>query len=268
VVHPVSREFATVDADGILSLGPDRRRCAAARRGDPFLSRGFVRRLCEGSPVSDRDGDALAHAPLAEQVRALEAMVRGNPVARALMDRLPELGLPAWYLGAGGVAQTVWNHLHGFPATHGISDYDVVYFDPGDLSESGEAAVEARVVSLLGDDVAKLDVTNEARVHVWYERRFGRPLAPYRSVEHAIATWPTTATSIGIRTQAGEVAVCAPFGLADLFSMTVRANTALIDHPVYDAKATRWRGVWPRLTVLPWPEPREERCQGPADAAC
>jgi uncharacterized protein (DUF849 family) len=32
---------------------------------------------------------------------------------------LPELGRASWYLGAGAVAQTVRNHLHGFAATHG-----------------------------------------------------------------------------------------------------------------------------------------------------
>jgi uncharacterized protein DUF6058/nucleotidyltransferase-like protein len=63
--------------------------------------------------VIDRDGDALAHAPLARQVEALEAIVRTNAVACRALDRLPRLGLPSWYLGAGGITQTVWNHLHG-----------------------------------------------------------------------------------------------------------------------------------------------------------
>ena len=203
--------------------------------------------------VLDRDGEALAHAPLARQVNALETIVSSNPVASVLVERLPELGLPSWYLGAGAVAHTVWNHLHSFPPAHAINDYDVVYFDPDDLTESREADIQAQITSLLGEHRAKVDATNEARVHVWYERRFARPLTPYRSVEHAIATWPTTATSVGVRRQGRHVAVCAPFGLADLFSMTVRANTTLIDRAVYESKATRWRNVWPQLTVLPWP---------------
>jgi hypothetical protein len=203
--------------------------------------------------VLDRDADALAHAPLARQVKALETIVSGNPVVSVLLERLPELGLPSWYLGAGGVAHTVWNHLHGFAPTHGINDYDVVYFDPEDLTESREADIQAQITSLLGEQRAKVDATNQARVHVWYERRFGRPLTPYRSVEQAIATWPTTATSIGIRRQRRDVVVCAPFGLADLFSMTVRANTTLIDRAIYERKTTRWRTVWPQLIVLPWP---------------
>ena len=175
-----------------------------------------------------------------------------NPVVCRALDRLPRLWLPSWYLGAGGITQTVWNHLHGLDPTHGIRDYDVVFHDPADLTEATERRIEADVTALVGGDV-RLDVTNEARVHLSYERRFGRPLAPYRSAEHAISTWPTTASSVGVRADGGDFVVCAPFGLADLYAMVVRANTALVDRSVYEAKAERWRREWPQLTVLPWP---------------
>lgn len=201
-----------------------------------------------------RDGDSWAHSPLASQIEALESIVRTNEVVCCLLERLPALGLPGWYLGAGGVAQTVWNHLHGFTATRGITDYDVVYYDRDDLREEGEQRLEARATQLLARRDVKLDLTNEARVHLWYEQRFGRALSQYRSVEHAIATWPTTATSVGVRSDKSEFLVCAPFGLADLFAMVVRPNTTLIPRPVYEAKAARWRRCWPRLTILPWPE--------------
>lgn len=179
--------------------------------------------------------------------------MRSNRIADALLDLLPGLGLPSWYVGAGCVAQTAWNHLHGFSPEHGIKDYDIIYFDPEHLTEASERAVEAQVNALVGDGEAKLDLTNEARVHTWYQRRFGHPLAPYRSAEHAIATWPTTATSVGVRTEGAEFVVCAPFGLADLFAMVVRPNTTLVDRAVYEAKAERWRRLWPDLTLLPWP---------------
>jgi uncharacterized protein len=203
--------------------------------------------------VVDRDADRLAHPPLANQVQALEWIVRSNPVVADVLDQLPALNLGSWYIGAGGVAGTVWNHLHGFAPTHGIRDYDIVYFDAEDLSERSEKAVEAQVTQLLGANGAAVDVTNEARVHTWYEQRFGRPLRPYRSVEHAIATWPSTASSIGVRRDGGEFVVCAPFGLADLFAMVVRANTTLVAEPAYRAKAERWCRTWPQVTALPWP---------------
>jgi hypothetical protein len=207
--------------------------------------------------VAHPDADRLAHAPLAQQVAALEAIVRSNPVVCRLLDELPALGLPSWYLGAGGLTQTVWNHLHGFAPDEGIGDYDIVYFDGEDLSQSAERAVEAEVTALAAAGGAKIDVTNEARVHCWYEHRFGRRLQPYRSTEHAIATWPATATSVGVRTDGDDFTVCAPYGLADLFAMVVRPNTALIPRSVYEAKVDRWQRIWRQLTILPWPaEPR------------
>jgi hypothetical protein len=94
--------------------------------------------------------------------------------------------------------------------------------------------VQAQVTQLLDANGAVYDVTNEARVHTWHEQRFGRPLSPYRSVEHAIATWPTTATRIGVRRDGG-------------------ANATLVDEPVYRAKAERWCRTWPQVTAFPWP---------------
>ncbi len=179
----------------------------------------------------------------------LGRLLRANPVASAVLLRATELDLPDWYLGAGSVAQTVWNHLHAFPPGHGIEDYDLVYFDPRDLTEAGERAAADRFRDL----AAPVDVKNEARVHLWCADRFGTPIPPYRSAEDALATWPTTATSVGVRRDRdGTFRVCAPFGLADLFGMVVRPNRALVTRAVYEDKARRWAAVWPRLTIVPW----------------
>jgi hypothetical protein len=196
--------------------------------------------------------ETLAYAPINRQVVALERCLRSSPVVCRLLDTLPTLQLPSWYIGAGAVAQTVWNHLHGFPPSHGLKDYDVVYFDPDDLTADGEQAVEANVAELL-DSAVTVDVKNEARAHIWYQRRFGQPLMPYRSTEHAIATWPSTATSVGVRTAGDSLDVYAPYGLSDLFGLLVRPNTMLVTRQVYQEKAERWRHVWPLLTVLSWP---------------
>ena len=45
-------------------------------------------------------------------------------------ERLPSLGIPDAWLVSGGLFQSVWNHVTGRPATHGIRDDDVFYFDP------------------------------------------------------------------------------------------------------------------------------------------
>lgn len=47
-----------------------------------------------------------------------------------------------WYLGAGCIAQTVWNFFHDFEPTIGIgiADYDLVYHDASDLSLEAQGA--------------------------------------------------------------------------------------------------------------------------------
>jgi uncharacterized protein len=202
------------------------------------------------SPLQSADGTRLADAPTHEQTDALERALRCNPNVLAIMVWAREFDLPCWYLGAGAIAQTVWNQLHGFDPAHGIKDYDLVFFDSHDLSEENEDRIEASVRRDLGVNV---DVKNEARVHLWYHTLFGRTIPQYQSTEHAISTWPTTASSVGVRYEEKRFIVCAPFGLRDLFSMTVRANPTLVDRRVYEAKAARWSGIWPRLSVLPWP---------------
>lgn len=197
----------------------------------------------------------LADAPIQDQISALEAAVRRNPHAVAIMEWARGSELPSWYLGAGAIAQTVWNQFHEFDPTYGIKDYDLVFFDSRDLSAKREQDLEAAIERDLGGLGVSIDVKNEARVHLWYHTAFGRRIPPYRSTEHAIGTWPTTASSVGVRYDDERFIVCAPFGLRDLFAMTVRANPTLIDKGVYEAKTARWSKNWPRLVVLPWPGP-------------
>src|SRR4051812_38249908 len=166
----------------------------------------------------------------------LKAMLDRNEVAQAVINLAAELALPSWYLGAGAVAQTVWNGLHGYHPAAGIKDYDLVYFDPGDLSADTERKVAEEVADRLSPLGTTADVKNQARLHLWYEQRFGRRIDPYRSAEEAIATWPTTASSVGVRSDGRNFIAYAPFGLADLFGMVVRPNKVLVTKGVYEEK--------------------------------
>lgn len=182
----------------------------------------------------------------------LETILRSNPVCAAILDGAGALGLPDWYLGAGAVAQTVWNTAHGRDPRADIADYDLVYFDGDDLSEDAEVVAENAACSAFGHFGARFDVTNEARVHQWYEAKFGVGLLPYESAQAAISTWPTTATSIGVTRRESGFAVFAPFGTDDLRALVVRPNKTLVTRQVYEAKVARWSAIWPRLTIIPW----------------
>ncbi len=188
-----------------------------------------------------------------EETERLRTVLERNCVVKQILRRTPKLRMPNWYLGAGCVAQTVWNVFHEYDPARNIQDYDLVYFDSTNLTEEGEEGYAQKVLSTLGDLGVTIDVKNQARVHLWYEREFGYPIAPYVSVEDAIGSWPTTATSVGIRYEEnGKFVVWAPFGLSDLFSMIVRPNKKQVNREVYNKKAERWLMAWPKLIVVAW----------------
>lgn len=48
--------------------------------------------------------------------------------------------------------------------------------------------------------------------------------------------------------------VCAPYGLNDLFSMTIRPIKKQFTEVKDQLKTTKWKGKWSQLNVLPWHE--------------
>jgi uncharacterized protein len=184
----------------------------------------------------------------------LHVSLHQNQCIADILERFDEIALPDAWLVAGCIAQTIWNLACGQPAELGIKDVDLIYFDDQDLSLGAEAGHERRLRDLFGHLAIKLDVKNEARVHLWYQQRFGYAIERYRSSADAIATFPTTATAVGVSRIHGEFECCAPFGLVDLFGLVVRPNKRQITWSIYEAKVERWRFIWPSLTILPWDE--------------
>lgn len=100
-------------------------------------------------------------------VDRMMAYLRGSPVLWECLERLAGLGLPDCCLGAGCVAQTVWNAAHDKPPDADISDFDVVYFD----AAIGVRLVQGRpqVVAPYGiDDLLSL-VVRASRVQITAE---------------------------------------------------------------------------------------------------
>ena len=202
---------------------------------------------------------------LEDEVDKLKHFLAKNPKLMSALVIAPHLKMKNWYLGAGCIAQTVWNILHGFSPESNVKDYDLVYFDDSDLSYEAENMFIEQGASLFKGLNVKVEIRNEARVHLWYKDRFGKPLSfldssgnvsgTYKSVEDAISAWPTTATSIGVRLGAyGKFEVYAPFGLNDLLGMIVRPNKRGVPREVYIEKVQSWTKHWPNLRVVPWEE--------------
>ncbi len=188
---------------------------------------------------------------LQAQIEYLETVLLKNNTIAEVLKIVPELSLPDWYIGAGAIAQTIWNELHGYPLEHGIKDCDLVYFDPDTSPEAQDVYIE-KGKKLFASLPIMVEITNEARVHLWYKAEFGKDIKAYESTEDAIKTWPTTATAIGIRCRDGNFQVYAPYGLHDLLGMIVRPNKTLISKEVYEKKVERWRKMWPKLEIVAW----------------
>jgi hypothetical protein len=196
----------------------------------------------------------IGRLPLDEQLATLTSVLSRNEVLLEVLERSASLALPGWYVTAGCLFQTVWNVVTDRPPTSGIKDYDVFYFDGSDLSWEAEDAVIAAGAEAFAGLPAEVEIRNEARVHLWYEQKFGVACAPYASTEAAIDSFAATTCCLGVRLEpGGRWRVYAPHGLSDVFNLVVRPNPVLAPREVYESKTARWRLHWPELTVLEWP---------------
>jgi len=193
--------------------------------------------------------------PIDEQLTQFRTALRRNRTLMEVLARAGAMDLPGWYLTAGCLYQTVWNVVTGQPPEAGILDYDLAYFDGSDLSWDAEDTVIKAGNQTFAGLPAPVQIRNQARVHLWYEQKFGVPCRPHESTEAAIDTFEATTVCLGVRLQSrGRWRIYAPHGLADVFNLMARPNPVLAPRYVYQAKTTRWRQQWPGLTVLPWPK--------------
>ena len=174
-------------------------------------------------------------------------LVRSNPSVAAALERLPALGLPQCHVTAGCLFQTVWNLRSGRPAAENIRDLDVFTYDP-DTSWKAEDDAIRRVGALLGDLPIRVELRNQARVHLWYEARFGTPCPPLRSARDGIDRFLVACTSLGVAVGTGEL--YAPDGLGDLAAGLLRVNPRHPRPTQFSAKAADYLARWPWLRVV------------------
>jgi len=133
------------------------------------------------------------------------------------------------------------------PAGWGVKDYDVIYFDDRDLSWETEDAVIQRVRMLTADLGVTVEIKNQARVHLWYEQRFGSPYPQLGCARDGIDRYLISCTCVGIDVASGEL--YAPNGLHDLHDGILRMNPYNRHPGLFRQKAEAYRVRWPWLTI-------------------
>ena len=88
-------------------------------------------------------------------------------------------------------------------------------------------------------------------VHLWFQNRFGEPYEALGSTDEALGRFVAPTFAVGVRLEADDsLSIAAPFGLDDVFAMTIRPNP---NRPVAKgwAKAVdSARARWPELSVI------------------
>jgi uncharacterized protein len=189
---------------------------------------------------------------MSELEAELAAIVRADAGLMHVLTTVRALGLPDWRLVSGAVYQAVWNARTGRPAGYGVKDYDLAYFDGSDLSYGAEDVVIKRVAAAFDEPFrSQVEVRNQARVHLWFQNRFGEPYEALGSTDEALGRFVAPTFAVGVRLEADDsLSIAAPFGLDDVFALTIRPNP---NRPVARgwAKAVdSARARWPELTVI------------------
>jgi uncharacterized protein len=80
--------------------------------------------------------------------------------------------------------------------------------------------------------------------------RFGVQVEPFSTTADAVATFPETASCVGVRLLPDDdILVVAPHGLDDLFACICRHNPTRAPAELYEQRRAekRWGERWPRL---------------------
>lgn len=182
----------------------------------------------------------------------LTELVRAAPWFMAALRAGRELGLASWCIGAGALRNLVWDALHGHERPSAPVDVDFAYFCDQDFSPQRDAGLQRRLGALCPG--LPWEVTNQAGVHLWFEACFGHAVAPLRSLEEAIASWPEPATAVGVWLDAQDgMHFIAPHGLDDLLGMRVRRNPVRVSVETYRQRCAskRYAERWARVVVEP-----------------
>jgi hypothetical protein len=182
----------------------------------------------------------------------LDAIVRGAPGLMWVLRVARDLDLPDWLVFSGAVYQPVLNHLTGRAPDYAIKDYDLAYFDAADTSYEAEDLVIRNVAAAFDPPFDTLvEVRNQARVHLWFEAKFGEPYAPLRCSAEALERFVSPTNAVGVRLERDDrLTIVAPLGLEDLFALRLRPNPRRPNNKGFARAAASIAGRWPEVEVV------------------
>jgi uncharacterized protein len=176
-------------------------------------------------------------------------MLEASPRVMQVLQIARAANLPDWRLVAGSIYGTVWNALTGQVPDYGIKDYDICYYDPDTSWEAEDVVIKAVAAITPPDLLSLVEVRNQARVHLWFSDKFGGYYLPLANTDEALTRYLCYSDAVAIRLEADDsLSVAAPFGLDDVFNMTMRPNPGRGTTDNRAAKVASIQSRWPQVT--------------------
>jgi hypothetical protein len=187
------------------------------------------------------------------QKQAFLDIIWRDELVREALKRARDLDLAQWRIVSGALYNTVWNSLTGKPSGYGIKDVDLFYFDASDLSYEAEDQAIRRGEKVFASLSRPVEIRNQARVHLWFEKHFGQSYPPLSSSEEGIDRFASKTHAVGVRLMPDDTLdLYAPFGLDDIFSFRITPNRIIDNSRTHMEKAERAAANWPEISVVPW----------------
>ena len=190
-----------------------------------------------------------------EQYNNAIEIIKKNKELMDILNYISKLNMQNYYIAAGSVFQTIWNFYDGKDLNYNIKDIDVIYFNGSDISVSKDLEYYNLIKKYCKEKEYdfEIDVSNEARMHLWEKEKFNIDIEAYKSSEDAIDKWIATVHAIGITIDNNELKIYAPYGLSDIYSKTIRP----IKHKyntkdIYEKKVSNWKTRFDNLNIIEW----------------
>lgn len=178
-------------------------------------------------------------------------IIRNSSRIMTILKCCRDAQLPDWRLVSGAIYGSVFNHLTNKNADFGIKDYDIAYFDP-DISYEAEDVWIKKIDRALPENLRPLvEVRNQARVHLWFEQKFGAPYPALKNTDESLERYLCFAHAVAVRLENDDrISIAAPFGLEDVFNMVMRPNPNRGQTENRAAKSQSIKERWPEVTII------------------
>ena len=197
----------------------------------------------------------MIYESISKQNEVFIRILEKNKELMQILKFVDSLNLPNYYIAAGSVFQTIWNYFDNLDLNYNIKDIDLIYYDNNDLSVDKDIKIYNKIKEYCNKFNLnfEIDVSNEARMHLWKKKNENIDIEQYKNSEDAINKWIATVHAIGITLVNNEINIYAPYGLCDIYSKTIRPiKHKYSNKEIYDKKVNSWNKRFKNLNIIEW----------------